>query len=854
MGPKPDGFVSVLPAALIQSAAKEVATPWRTVYKSFRSRVFRLPAWLLGEWPAPIRNLLARVPAWRTQDMAAQENAKTVEIPCIPDHQMVCRIGEGAYGEVWLARNVLGTYRGVKVVRRTTFDDDRPFDREFEGIQRFEPISRSHPGFVSILHVGRNEATRWFYYVMEVADDVTQEQSIDPKTYVPRTLSAEIKKRGRLPVAECVQIGISLSAALAHLHRQGLIHRDIKPSNIIYIRSTPRLADVGLVTVAGEQGSCVGTLGFIPSEDPGTPQADIFALGKVLYQIAVGQSAKEFPDLPASVFDNSDKLQFTRFNRVILKACAANPRERYQTAEELQSALAALREPESKASTVSGTTARPAIGVIARPRQITLLYKTGAEPDGRLLHLLQKRLVAQGIDVCFDERLTVGVPWAREIENKICAADAVVILLSPASVQSEMLAYEIEMAHHAAQQHHGRPLCLPVRVQFNGAWPDPLRTFLDPRQSFSWNGPDDDDRLVSELVGAMETTRPQPSAVGRLRIEPAGGAVDLASEFYIVRPTDEVFRQAVTRWDSIILVKGARQMGKTSLLARGLRQARDAGARVALSDFQKLSVQNLESAESFFLALGGFLADQLSLDTLPDATWDKRRSPNINFERFLRREVLGKISGQLVWGLDEVDRLFSCSFGSEVFGLFRSWHNERALDPTGPWSRLTLAIAYATEAHLFITDVNQSPFNVGTRLELEDFTLHQVADLNERYGSPLRNEGELKQFHQLLGGQPYLVRRALNELTSGNVDFETLFAEADRDEGIFGDHLRRMLVMLAKDAELTEVVRGILQGRPRPDVSSFYRLRSGGVMRGESLHEARPRCEIYGSYLKRHLQ
>ena len=44
-----------------------------------------------------------------------------------------------------------------------------------------------------------------------------------------------------------------------------------------------------------------------------------------------------------------------------------------------------------------------------------------------------------------------------------------------------------------------------------------------------------------------------------------------------------------------------------------------------------------------------------------------------------------------------------------------------------------MAIAYATEAHLFITDVNQSPFNVGTRLTVEDFTLSQVADLNERY-------------------------------------------------------------------------------------------------------------------------
>src|SRR5438876_10938082 len=98
------------------------------------------------------------------------------------------------------------------------------------------------------------------------------------------------------------------------------------------------------------------------------------------------------------------------------------------------------------------------------------------------------------------------------------------------------------------------------------------------------------------------------------------------------------------------------------------------------------------------------------MEVIPGDAWDNHRSPNTNFDRYLRREVLGKVDAQVVWGLDEVDRLFTCNFGGEVFGMFRSWHNKRALDPHGPWARLTLAIAYATEAHLFITDLNQSPF------------------------------------------------------------------------------------------------------------------------------------------------
>src|SRR5205823_8866382 len=131
-------------------------------------------------------------------------------------------------------------------------------------------------------------------------------------------------------------------------------------------------------------------------------------------------------------------------------------------------------------------------------------------------------------------------------------------------------------------------------------------------------------------------------------------------------------------------------------------------------------------------------------------------------------------------------------------GLFRAWHNERALEPNSPWSRLTLAIGYATEAHLFITDLNKSPFNVGTRLSLDDFTPQQVADLNQRYGSPLRGTAETDRFYELVGGHPYLVRGGLYELASHDIDLATLEAHASRDEGIFGGHLQRLLKGLSR--------------------------------------------------------
>lgn len=95
--------------------------------------------------------------------------------PQIPDHELLRRVGEGAYGEVWLARNVMGTYRAVKIVYRRSFSDERPYEREFAGIKRFEPISRAHASQVDILHVGRNDQAGYFYYVMELADDANAE-------------------------------------------------------------------------------------------------------------------------------------------------------------------------------------------------------------------------------------------------------------------------------------------------------------------------------------------------------------------------------------------------------------------------------------------------------------------------------------------------------------------------------------------------------------------------------------------------------------------------------------------------------------------------------------------------------
>jgi serine/threonine protein kinase len=280
--------------------------------------------------------------------MSAVNTVVEANRPEAPDYEILDPpFGQGAYGKVWLVRNAVGQWQALKAVYQENFGANvNAYEREFTGIMKYKPVSDRHAGLLRVDFVSKKKRSGYFYYVMELADGQRAGWQENPSTYVPCDLArvrAQAEGR-RLPVKECVRIGIELAEALGFLHRQGLIHRDVKPQNIVFVKGQPKLADVGLVAdvrPAGSERTWVGTPGYMPPppEPPGTPRADIYGLGMVLYVILTGRDPGYFPELATTLLDKAIPAEFLRLNAVILKACQPDLSQRYASAADLAVAL-----------------------------------------------------------------------------------------------------------------------------------------------------------------------------------------------------------------------------------------------------------------------------------------------------------------------------------------------------------------------------------------------------------------------------------------------------------------------------------------------------------------------------------
>jgi WD40 repeat protein len=350
------------------------------------------------------------------------------------------------------------------VVRRNSEDGDKVFEREYKGILNYEPISRQHASLMGILHVGRNDAEGFFYYIMELADDfsapaspgeftpkarsleygqkkITDQQPANedgcpqsgrprsaianPETYVPHTLREQLKRLGQLSFEQCIGLGLALTSALDQLHGQGLTHRDVKPSNIVFVDGRPKLADIGLVARTDGTRSVVGTLGYVPPEGAGSPQADLFSLGKVLYEASTGKDREDFPE-PATYLENSDVEAWAEYNEIILRACAPEVDQRYRSARQMREdllrlqaggSIRRLRQTERRLAVVKKVGA--VVGLITLIVGLGLLYQLREARRFKMLAQenvarLRQAHIANGIRAMDEGQMGTSLVWLTE--------------------------------------------------------------------------------------------------------------------------------------------------------------------------------------------------------------------------------------------------------------------------------------------------------------------------------------------------------------------------------------------------------------------------------------------------------
>jgi hypothetical protein len=199
-----------------------------------------------------------------------------------------------------------------------------------------------------------------------------------------------------------------------------------------------------------------------------------------------------------------------------------------------------------------------------------------------------------------------------------------------------------------------------------------------------------------------------------------------------------------------------------------------------------------------------------------------------------------------VLAIDNFDRIFAHpAIETDFCGLLRSWHYKASINPL--WELFRLVLAHSQEPYL-AKDINQSPFNVGLPVELGELAAEGVRHLVTWHGLPL-SEAEVGQLLELVGGHPYLVRRALYELANG-LAFATFLEQAPTEAGIYGDHLRGLLKAVEDHPELAEGLRLVVNS-PEP-----VKLRSEQALKLESLgvvvregNLERPRCRLYSLHL-----
>jgi hypothetical protein len=425
-----------------------------------------------------------------------------------------------------------------------------------------------------------------------------------------------------------------------------------------------------------------------------------------------------------------------------------------------------------------------------------------------------------------------------------------------------MVIAEIETAAQLNKSQN-KPKILPVRLHFTTPLVYPLSAYLNPLQWAVWTKHADTPRLIADLKRAMSggtllvgtaqhagiITAPVedvPTAFAApFKLDAPEGTMSHQSPLYIERETDREALVSLREMKGLTVIKGSRQMGKSSLLNRMMAEAGKNGMKTAFVDFQMIESAAIENADVFYRQFCNLLSFEFEVEDRTEEFWKNPLGQVQKTTNYLTKHLLKAMpDAQVFLAMDEVERMFASPFRSDFFSMLRSWYNSRARG--GDWTRFNVALVTSTEPYQFIADLNQSPFNVGTVVELKDFTRQQVGELNQRLMSPLNAEQAEKLF-TLLGGHPYLTRRALYLVASGRTTFDDLADKCCEDDGPFGDHLRNHLFRMSDYPELKSGLTQVINRQRCADEHVFFRLRGAGLVKRIG-NDVLPCNELYACY------
>ena len=329
------------------------------------------------------------------------------------------------------------------------------------------------------------------------------------------------------------------------------------------------------------------------------------------------------------------------------------------------------------------------------------------------------------------------------------------------------------------------------------------------------------------------------------------GPIALDSPFYLSRSNCEsVCYQTITEPGSLIRIKGAKWMGKTSLVNRILQQGRSQAQKPVYLDCGNIKRSIAQDLDLLLPWLCVMVSRQLELNDKVKEYWDTDiLGSNDNCSVYFEEYILAETSSDIVLALDNIDRLFC--YGEVIddfFGMLRSWHEQAKV--YNCWAKLKLVLAHSTEVYVPL-DIEQSPFNTGVPIMLEEFTLEQVEILASLYQLDW-SRSQIERLMDLIGGHPYLIRLALYQIKTANLTIEQFIRESFQETGIYGDLLRRLLNMLKQSPELisafTRVVRSNVPVELNP--LNTYHLHSIGLVRQQD-NLVFPRCKLYQIYFNR---